>query len=206
VPTGVLFDIDGVLIDSAAMHQATWGAWADLRAIDRATMFTGIHGERGFDTILRVAPHLIVDVELEMLAMLLADHEHKAEPFPDALALLERYAGRCGLVTSGPRDGTLARFERLGLPVPSVVVCGSDTERGKPDPEPFLLGARLLGLDPADCVVVEDAPAGIAAGKAAGCHVLAVTTSVPASECADADEVHEDLASVARRLEVLLSP
>jgi sugar-phosphatase len=200
VPSAVLFDVDGVLIDSAAMHRDTWGAWADLHTIDRAAMFEGIHGERGLDTIMRVAPHLDGAAELKRLNELLIAHEEKATPYPEASALLRRYAGRCGLVTSGPKPETLARFLRLGLPVPDVVVCGEDVSAGKPDPEPYALGAGLLGLPATDCVVVEDAPAGIVSGRAAGCYVLAVTTSLPAAECVGAHEVLEDLGAVAARL------
>jgi sugar-phosphatase len=202
---GVLLDVDGVLIDSGSMYAATWGAWADLRAVDKTLMFEGIHGERGIDTVARVAPELVAETELELLAELLGEHEHKAAPFPGASQLLQTYNGRCGLVTSAPRLNTLARFERLGLPIPEVVVCGEDVSHGKPNPEPYLLGCELLGVTPSECVVVEDAPAGIAAGKAAGCHVLAVSTGAPVHHT-EADEVFEDLAAVSDRLAVLLPP
>jgi mannitol-1-/sugar-/sorbitol-6-phosphatase len=205
IATGVLFDVDGVLIDSGSMYAATWGAWADLRAVDKTLMFEGIHGERGIDTVARVAPELVAEIELELLTQLLGEHEHKAAAFPGAAELLETHAGRCGLVTSAPRPITLARFERLGLPIPDIVVCGEDVSRGKPDPEPYLLGCELLGVAPSNCIVVEDAPAGIAAGKAAGCHVLAVSTGAPVHDT-DADEVFEDLVQVSGRLAALLPP
>jgi sugar-phosphatase len=201
---GVLFDVDGVLIDSGAMHAATWGAWAQLRAIDLELLFDNIHGERGIETIMRVAPELSAEAELETLDRILIEHEPKASAYPEARGLLERYAGRCGLVTSGPRVPTLARFDRLGLPVPGVVVTGGDVTRGKPDPEPFRLGCELLGIAGADCIVVEDAPAGVVSGKAAGCYVLGVSTSLPPEELSAADEVHADLGAVAARLAALI--
>jgi sugar-phosphatase len=120
----VLFDVDGVLIDSGSMYAATWGAWADLRGVDRTVMFEGIHGERGIDTVARVAPEFVADAELAVLAELLSQHEDKASAYVGAAALLREHAGRCGLVTSAPRESTLARFERLGLRVPNVVVGG----------------------------------------------------------------------------------
>jgi sugar-phosphatase len=166
-------------------------------------MLEGIHGERGVDTVARVAPELIPETELEVLTELLREHEHRAAPFPGAARLLQTYAGRCGLVTSAPRASTLARFERLGLPIPEVVVCGEDVSHGKPDPEPYLLGCELLGIAPSECLVVEDAPAGIAAAKAAGCHVLAVSTGPPVHDT-DADEVLADLAAVSDRQAMLL--
>jgi sugar-phosphatase len=200
--THVLFDVDGVLIDSGEMYAATWGAWADLRAIDKAQMLSGIHGERGIDTLARVAPQLVAEAELELLNELLQEHEVKATPYPGAAELLTTYAGRCGLVTSAPRAITLARFARLALPIPDVVVAGEDVESGKPDPEPYLLGCASLGVAPADCVVVEDAPAGIAAGKSAGCYVLAVNTGAPIHDSA-ADELFDDLLQLTERLTVL---
>lgn len=201
----MLFDVDGVLIDSGSMYAATWGAWADMRAIDRAHLFNGIHGERGIDTVTRVAPQLIAEAELELLTEMLREHEAKAAAYAGAAELLSAYVGRCGLVTSAPKLGTLARFERLGLPIPEVVVGGEDVSRGKPDPEPYLLGCQLLQVAPGDCVVVEDAPAGIAAAKRAGCYVLAVTTGAPVHD-AGADEIFDGLERVSERLAVLCPP
>ena len=166
-------------------------------------MFEGIHGERGIDTVAGVAPELVAATELAVLAELLSHHEEKALAYVGAAALLRQHAGRWGLVTSAPRVSTLARFGCLGLPVPDVVVGGEDVSRGKPDPEPYLLGCELLNVSPSDCVVVEDAPAGITAGKAAGCYVLAVRTGAPVEE-SGADEIFDDLLGVTARLTALL--
>lgn len=203
--TGVLFDVDGVLIDSGSMYVATWGAWADLRELDKEQMLSGIHGERGVDTVARVAPHLVAEAELELLTAILGEHEEKAVAYAGAAVLLSRYAGRCGLVTSAPRGVTVARFERLGLPVPEVVVAGEDVSRGKPDPEPYRLGCQLLGVAPGDCVVVEDAPAGIEAARRAGCYVLGVSTG-PSLQDTGADEIFDDLGALSKRLAVLCPP
>lgn len=203
--TSVLFDVDGVLIDSGAMYAATWGAWAELRAVDKVQMFGGIHGERGIDTLARVAPQLMPETELEILANLLEKHEHKACIYAGASELLTAYTGRCGLVTSAPRHSTLKRLSRLGLSIPDVVVAGEDVVRGKPDPEPYLLGCELLGVQPRDCVVVEDAPAGITAAKTAGCYVLAVSTGAPVHD-SDADEVFGSLLQLTERLTLLCPP
>jgi sugar-phosphatase len=203
--TGVLFDVDGVLIDSGSMYAATWGAWADLRGLDRERILSGIAGERGVDTVARVAPHLVAETELELLTEILREHEQKAVAYAGAVALLSAYVGRCGLVTSAPRRVTVARFERLGLPVPAIVVAGEDVSRGKPDPEPYLLGCELLEVAPRDCVVVEDAPAGVDAAKLAGCYVLGVSTGPPLHDTG-ADEVFDDLGALSERLAVLCPP
>ena len=98
-----------------------------------------------------------------------------------------------GVVTSGHRTLAEGRLRAVGLPVPAVMVCGDEVSRGKPDPEGYLSGARLLGAAPADCVVFEDAPAGIAAGLAAGMTVIGITTTHAASALAGAAVVIDDL-------------
>jgi sugar-phosphatase len=113
---------------------------------------------------------------------------------PTADVLLESLAARpWAIVTSGSRTVTFDRFRRLGLPVPRVAVCGEDVQHGKPHPEGYLRASSALGVPPGECVVVEDAPAGIAAGRGAGCHVVALTTTHRPADCRAADEILADL-------------
>lgn len=201
----VLFDVDGVLIDSATAHFHVWGEWARNRALDVNALFAGIAGERGVDTVRRVAPTLDPSNELRFVNELWLEHQHHATAFPGATELLNSLpADRWGLVTSGPGEGTRTTFERLALPLPAVIVCGEDVSHGKPNPEPYELGARLLGRAPADCLVLEDAPAGITAARAAGCYVIAVATGPDRSALDRAHETCADLSAAATRITQLL--
>ena len=200
---GVLFDVDGVLLDSAAAHTVLWTSWGNLRELDVEALLAGIPGERGIDTVRRAAPHLEPEQELELISKLWAEASAAVAAFPGALALLDELPPAAwGLVTSGPRDSMVQRFEHLGLPLPPVVVCGEDVRHGKPHPEPYERGCALLDLQPSDCVVIEDAPAGIASARAAGCYVVGVGRL--ALETAEADESHANLLSVSERIRELL--
>jgi sugar-phosphatase len=162
------------------------------------------YGVRTSDTLRLVAPHL--DIERESAAF--DDAEARdveglvpVRGAPELLAGLP--PGRWGIVTSGHRVLAARRLAAVGLPQPAVLVCGDDIERGKPDPAGYLLGARLLGVEPGACTAVEDAPAGVAAAQAAGMRVIGVATAFSAAELADADAVIDDLTGL---LEVLGQP
>ncbi len=103
-------------------------------------------------------------------------------------------------MTSGTRALATGRLAHGGLPIPEQLITADDVERGKPDPQPYLAGAAALSVDPGDCLVIEDAPAGIEAGKTAGMTVLALVTTFEASALAAADYVVGSLADVALRL------
>jgi sugar-phosphatase len=202
---GALFDVDGVLLDSAAAHTALWTSWGNLREVDVEVLLAGIAGERGVDTVRRVAPHLEPDQELRFIKELWGDGSSAVTPFPGAQDLLRALPHEIwGIVTSGPRDGLMTRFENLGLPVPRVAVCGEDVRNGKPHPEPYQRGCELLRLQPADCLVVEDAPLGIAAASAAGCYVIAVGPLATDDTTLTADERHPDLLTATLRVRELL--
>lgn len=203
----VALDVDGVLIDSAAVHRPVWRAWAHSHQLDFEVVWRATFGRRPEDTIAEVRLGSDPTVERHILDELVEAHELSIKAVPGAMELLEAL-GRTpsALVTSGSRALTSKRFARLGLPLPSVGVFGEDVHRGKPAPECYLRVCEQLQVLPAECVVVEDSLAGIAAGRTAGCWVMAVTTSHSRPALADADEVHDDLASVTRRLSTLLSP
>jgi sugar-phosphatase len=186
----ILFDLDGVLVDSRPLIETVWRDWALPRGQDPMRFLRMAHGRRTSETLREVAPELDVTAET---AALDAMEEYATEglvAFPGAAALLASLdPAAWAIVTSGSRTVATLRLRTAGLPIPAVLVTGDEVRRGKPDPEPYLLGARRTGVAPARCVVVEDSPAGVASGKSAGMRVVAVTTTHRAEELARADVV-----------------
>jgi mannitol-1-/sugar-/sorbitol-6-phosphatase len=173
----LLFDMDGTIISSVAAAERVWAAWAQRHGLDVATFLPKIHGVRGIDVISQLdLPG--VDPEAEVQAVLLAEMEDVGgvEPIEGAAAFLASLPpDRWAIVTSSPRKLALRRLEAAGLPPPAVLVTGEEIQHGKPAPDCFLLGAKRLGQKIEDCLVFEDAPAGIQAGEAAGASVVVVT-------------------------------
>jgi sugar-phosphatase len=173
----LLFDMDGTIISSVASAERVWAAWAERHGLDVAAFLPRIHGVRGIDVISQLGlPG--VDPEAEVQAVLLAEMEDMGgvAPIEGATAFLASLPpDRWAIVTSSPRKLALRRLEAAGLPPPAVIVTGEDIEHGKPAPDCFLLGAKRLGRRIEDCLVFEDAPAGILAGEAAGAAVVVVT-------------------------------
>jgi sugar-phosphatase len=195
---GVLFDVDGVLLDSYAGYREVWSRWCALREVDLELAWAATHGRRPVETVAEVAPHLTPEDEYVVLKALLRDVGDLFPAFAEAAPLLHRLPSKSwGVVTSGQRQTVLARFEQQGLPRPSVLVDGDDVSEGKPSPEGYLKAAGLLGVRATDCLVVEDAPAGVRAGKAAGMTVLAVASTHRPDELSSADDVVLCLADAA---------
>lgn len=191
----VLFDVDGVLLDSWAGYREVWGRWCALRGVDLELAWAATHGRRPVETVAEVAPHLSPSAEHRLLQRLLAEATTAFPAFAAAKPLLDQLpAGSWAVVTSGQRQTVVARFASAGLPLPAVLIDGDDVTEGKPSPEGYLLAARLLDTEPADCLVVEDAPAGVRAGKAAVMTVLAVASTHKPAELAEADDVLPSLA------------
>ncbi|WP_299034191.1 HAD-IA family hydrolase [uncultured Pseudokineococcus sp.] len=191
----VLFDMDGTLIDSTPSVERCWARWAEEMGIDLQQLL-GWHGVPARAIAEALLPPERVEAGVARIDQLEVEDTDGIRPLPgaaEALALLP--AGRAAIATSCTRTLAAARIAAAGLVVPEVVVTASDVARGKPDPEPFRLAAQRLGVDPARCLVVEDAPAGLAAARAAGCATLGVTTTTPA-EGLDADVVVRDLSQV----------
>jgi sugar-phosphatase len=190
----VLFDIDGTLVDSTAAVIRTWETWAAQRGIDAREILRVCHGRRTEDTLalfLPAAQHAAAVAELGQLE--LADLDDVIA-LPGTQSLLPRLpVDRWAAVTSGSRHVMETRLVATGLPIPDVLVSAEAVEAGKPDPEGYLKAAAALGRDIRHCLVVEDAPAGIEAGRAAGARVLAVATSHPAEELTAADAIIPDL-------------
>ena len=194
----ILFDLDGVLMDSRVAVERAWERWAAGHGIDPVAVLAEAHGRRTIDTIRAIAPLLDVDMEARLLEDAEAIDFDGVATLPGAAELLGALpSGSWTVVTSGTRTLAIGRLAHGGLPIPEQLITADDVERGKPDPQPYLAGAAALGVDPADCLVIEDAPAGIEAGKAAGMTVLALATTFQASELEAADYVVGSLADVA---------
>jgi mannitol-1-/sugar-/sorbitol-6-phosphatase len=182
-----LFDMDGTLVDSSAAVEISWTEFAERHGLDAAELLAHIHGVRAVDTIARFVPSADVAAETTILLdreMALVD---RVTAIPGAIELLRALpeAGiPTAIVTSAPRDLALARLGAAGIPVPPVFVTGEDVEHGKPAPDCYQLAAERLGVDPAHCVVFEDADAGIRAGLAAGARVV-VIGDLPSDAAAD---------------------
>lgn len=177
----ILFDLDGVLIDSGAAVEHHWRQWAEKHGLDVAKIFAIMHGRRTAETIREIAPHLPAESEALALEMVSIEDLTDIVALPGAKeALAALPTNRWAIVTSGTRLLALPRIEHAGLPLPDVFISGEKVEHGKPHPEGYLAAAAQLGFAPEDCVVIEDAPAGIQAGRAAGMQVIAVTTTYPA--------------------------
>ena len=179
----LLFDLDGVLIDSSTAIVRNWRAWADRHGIDVARITQVMHGVRSVETIRAVAPQLDAAQEAAWLTAREVADTDGVVPMPGARQLLAALpAGSWTIVTSGSADLARARLQAAGLPVPAQIVTADDVTQGKPAPEPYLLGASRLGIVPERCLVVEDAPAGIQAGRSAGMGVLGIASTHAAAE------------------------
>ncbi len=193
----ILFDLDGVLMDSRVAVERAWEHWAAGHGIDPLVVLAEAHGRRTIDTIRAIAPLLDAETEARLLEEAETVDFDGVTTVPGAASLLEALpSGSWTVVTSGTRALATGRLAHGGLPIPQQLITADDVERGKPDPQPYLAGAAALSVDPADCLVIEDAPAGVEAGKAAGMTVLAVATTFEAGLLAAADYVVGSLADV----------
>lgn len=191
----ILFDIDGTLVDSTGVVERTWRAFAAERGLDAEEILRVCHGRRSEDTIADLLPPAERDAAVAELAWMELNDLDDVVALPATKALLPALPqGRWAAVTSGSQELMRARLAAAGLPVPEVLVAADDVSAGKPDPEGYLKAAAALGYDIKDCLVVEDAPAGLRAGHDAGARTLAVATSHDAAELT-ADAVVEDLTS-----------
>ena len=193
----ILFDLDGVLVDSRPLIEEIWRRWALPRGLDAASFIAVAHGRRTSETLRQVAPDLDIAAETAALDAMEEVATDGLAPIPGALELLGALKPRSwAIVTSGSRAVATLRLRTAGLPIPHVMVAGDEVRFGKPHPEPYLKGAERTGVAPRDCIVVEDAPAGVLAGKAAGMRVVAVTTTHSREVLLAADRIVTSLADV----------
>jgi sugar-phosphatase len=180
---GVLFDLDGVLVDSTPAVARVWAGWAREHGFDPDDVVRKAHGRPSIATIRELLPHAnhaAEDREVERREI--ADVKGVI-PLPGAMKFLQALPPQhWAIVTSCTRPLAGVRIGAAGLPKPRHLVTSTDVKHGKPDPEPYLKGAQYLGVPASDCIVIEDAPAGIRAGKAAGARVLALRTTATDAE------------------------
>jgi sugar-phosphatase len=183
----LLFDCDGVLVDSAASVERAWRRWAAERGLDEDAVVAIAHGRRTEDTLLDLGFSDDLAAEVERLEGAEVADAASVSAFPEAAALLPSLPPEAwAVVTSGTHALVTSRLAAAGLPLPSVLVTANDVAAGKPDPQGYLEAARRLGRSPADCLVIEDAPAGVEAALAAGMRVVALPTTHPPEELAAA--------------------
>lgn len=193
----ILFDFDGVLVDSSRSVELVWREWGKLRNRAPEPFIAMAHGRRTSETISMVAPEMDARAEAAVLDRMEEECTEGLVAGPGALDLVRGIPiGRWGVVTSGHRPVATLRLTSVGIPVPPVLVTGDQVTKGKPDPEPYLAGLKAMALSAADCVVFEDAPPGIVSARAAGLRVIALKTTHGAVALREADAVVEDLTKV----------
>ncbi len=174
-----LFDMDGTLLSSIAAAERVWASWAQRHGLDVAAFLPTIHGMRSVETVRRLnLPG--VDPEAEAAAITAEEmvDVDGIEPIPGILAFLATLpADRWAVVTSAPRELARRRIAAAGLPEPALLIAAEDVVRGKPAPDCFQLAATRLGVAARDCLVFEDAPAGIAAAESAGAAVVVISAT-----------------------------
>jgi sugar-phosphatase len=176
----MLFDMDGVLVSSIASANRCWKEWAHFYGVAVADDFQIPHGVRAEDIVRLLAPHVDVAEGLKRIEDMEIHDVSDIVTLPGALALLQSMPlERWAIVTSATNPLLAARLKAAGLPQPERLISANDVQRGKPDPQPYLMGAARLAVSPKDCLVFEDAPSGVKAGVAAGARVVGVLGTTP---------------------------
>jgi sugar-phosphatase len=196
----ILFDVDGVLVDSTGSVDRQWRIWARERGINEEKVIAIAHGVRAVEVVRAVAPSLDAEEEVRGLEKLeAADYDGVAGMGGAAEFVRSIPEGRWCVVTSGSRKLATERLGLAGIPIPKVMITADDVVNGKPHPEPYLKGSDGLGFAPAECLVIEDAPAGIRAAHSGGMKVVAFSSTFERKMLAEADAVirgFEDLSLV----------
>jgi sugar-phosphatase len=190
VVRAVLFDLDGVLVESREATERVWVDWAMKRGIGVDELRAAMHGVRSVEVVQALRPELDAVAEAELIERRQVEDVDGLRAITGAAAALAALrADRVAVATSATRPLAHARLAAAGIEPPEVVVYADDVERGKPDPEGYLAAAARLGVDPAEALVVEDSPPGIEAGRATGAATVAVTSTHPAAALTAADVV-----------------
>ncbi|WP_312631640.1 sugar phosphatase [Pantoea piersonii] len=177
---GFLFDLDGTLVDSLPAVERAWSNWGVRHGIAADEILSFIHGKQAITSLrhfMAGQPEAAIQAEFRALEQIEAQDTDGVRALPGAHALLTHLDALqipWAIVTSGTKPVAQARHQAAGLPLPSVFITAEQVEKGKPEPDPYLLGAQKLALPAEKCVVVEDAPAGILSGLNARCAVIAL--------------------------------
>jgi mannitol-1-/sugar-/sorbitol-6-phosphatase len=194
---GLLFDMDGILISSLGSVERSWSRWAEMRGVDPAKAISIAHGRRAVETIAALRPDLDTAAELRLVEDIEVADLEGMTVLPGVLDLLAGLPpDRWTVVTSATERLARVRLGAGGMRVPERIITSESVTKGKPDPAPFLAGARLLGFAPEECVVFEDSASGVKAGRAAGCTVVATTFSHPVEALTPAHYLITDLTRV----------
>lgn len=194
---GLLFDMDGILISSLGSVERSWSQWAEMRGIEPERALAIAHGRRAIETIATLRPDLDAAAELKVIEDIELEDTDGIRVLPGVVRLLTSLPQNLWtVVTSATERLARVRLAAAGIPVPPRLVTAESVTKGKPDPAPFVAGAALLGLSPADCVVFEDSSSGANAGRAAGCTVIATRFSHPVESLRAAHYLIEDLTGV----------
>lgn len=200
---GFLFDLDGTLVDSLPAVERAWVNWAKRRGVNPQDVLDFIHGKQAITSLRHFMPgesEAEIQQEFLLLEQVEAQDTEGVTALPGAAALLARLNQLdipWAIVTSGSIPVATARRNAGGLPQPEVFITAEQVKKGKPQPDAYLLGAERLGLAPRDCVVVEDAAAGILSGLAAGCQVIAVNAPADAPKLDQVDLLLSSLEQIA---------
>jgi sugar-phosphatase len=194
---GILFDLDGVLIDSTPCVTRVWRAWAREHGLDPDYVVHVAHGRRSIETIRKVAPDLDAEAQNREVERRELEDVDGIVVFEGAINLIRSLPPDAWtIVTSGTRALATRRMQVAGIPIPSAFVSADDVTLGKPHPEPYLMGATRLGIPPSSALVMEDAPSGIRAAHAAGMKVFALPTTYPETDLIEADVILRALAEM----------
>jgi sugar-phosphatase len=184
---GLLFDMDGVLIDSTPAVARVWHRWAVAHGLDPETVVRMAHGRPSRTTIRELLPNADIEAEDREVERSEMEDLDGVALLPGARQLLESLpSDRWTIATSCTRPLAEVRLRAAGLPIPKTMITSSDVKIGKPHPEPYLKAAAILNCAASDCLVVEDAPAGVRSGRTAGCRVIAFPTTMERSELENA--------------------
>jgi mannitol-1-/sugar-/sorbitol-6-phosphatase len=193
----ILFDLDGVLVDSTPCVTRVWCTWAREHGLDAEQVVHVAHGQRTIETVREVAPHLDAQMETDRIEQMEITDTEGLRVLPGAEELLAKLPpDRYTIVTSGTRLLATKRLQVAGLPAPVTMITADDVTHGKPDPEPYLAGALSLGFAADRCLVLEDAPSGIRAATSAGMRVIGLSSTFAARELVGADLVIASLQDI----------